>query len=491
MTGDEPADPERADPERADPELADPDLALSVLADPEPADGELPEGGSVAPASPTRLPEGVRLRIVALTADRLGALPPEEIPASLRRVARFAPAKRARFGGVPIAAALEVDAEFRSRIADAVRAGLPELAGALSEGSALPTLPVEEVAAAAYLLQSPGWQGLVTAAGTAAEAAQDAASRAASSTVVSRLQDQLGALRAERRTESERLRAELAAARAEATELRRRLGEARERARTAEAKAALLLAEAESDRDRSAGAVTAAEAEARRLRAKLAEAEGTVEGLRRSARESRGTADIRLRILLDTVVDAANGLRRELALPPTTERPADAVAAEMLAAAELVAAGTAAADAAGAARGLQPDDPAVIEELLCLPRVHLIVDGYNVTKTGYGALPLEAQRGRLVTSLAALAARTGAEVTVVFDGTDMPGVRVQTPRGVRMLFSLPGETADERIRLLAAAEPPGRPVVVVSSDREVADGVRRTGARAVSSVGLLRVLGRS
>ena len=42
-----------------------------------------------------------------------------------------------------------------------------------------------------------------------------------------------------------------------------------------------------------------------------------------------------------------------------------------------------------------------------LPQVHLIVDGYNVTKTGYGELPLVDQRTRLVTALAALAARTG------------------------------------------------------------------------------------
>ena len=48
-----------------------------------------------------------------------------------------------------------------------------------------------------------------------------------------------------------------------------------------------------------------------------------------------------------------------------------------------------------------------------------------------------------------------------------------------MLFSKPGETADELIRRLVRAEPPGRPVVVVSSDREVADGVRRSGARPV------------
>jgi predicted RNA-binding protein with PIN domain len=59
-----------------------------------------------------------------------------------------------------------------------------------------------------------------------------------------------------------------------------------------------------------------------------------------------------------------------------------------------------------------------------------------------------------------------------------------------VLFSRPGEIADDLIRRLAAAEPPGRVVVVVSSDREVADGVARSGARPVASVALLRLLGR-
>jgi hypothetical protein len=59
-----------------------------------------------------------------------------------------------------------------------------------------------------------------------------------------------------------------------------------------------------------------------------------------------------------------------------------------------------------------------------------------------------------------------------------------------VLFSKPGEIADELIRRLVRAEPAGRPLVVVSSDREVADGVRRAGARAVPAAALVRRLDR-
>jgi hypothetical protein len=49
--------------------------------------------------------------------------------------------------------------------------------------------------------------------------------------------------------------------------------------------------------------------------------------------------------------------------------------------------------------------------------------------------------------------------------------------------------ADDVIRQMAAAEPVGRVLIVVSSDREVADGVRRSGARVAASTVLLEMLG--
>ena len=61
---------------------------------------------------------------------------------------------------------------------------------------------------------------------------------------------------------------------------------------------------------------------------------------------------------------------------------------------------------------------------------------------------------------------------------------------MRVRFSEPGQTADELIRRLVRAEPTGRVVVVVSSDREVADGVRAAGARPVPSAALVKLLTR-
>ena len=120
------------------------------------------------------------------------------------------------------------------------------------------------------------------------------------------------------------------------------------------------------------------------------------------------------------------------------------------------------------------------------------MDGYNVTKSAYGELPLADQRARLLSALSSLAARTRAEITCCFDGTELPG-RTPTPsvRGVRVRFSAPGEIADDLIRRLVRAEPPGRVVVVASSDREVADDVRALGARPVPSAALVKLVARS
>ncbi len=193
---------------------------------------------------------------------------------------------------------------------------------------------------------------------------------------------------------------------------------------------------------------------------------------------------MRLRVLLDAVVGAASGLQRELALPPLDERPADALASAVAARSSAPAT---------AHQGRSDDDPALLDALLAVPAVHLLVDGYNVTKTGYGEQSLEVQRGRLLAGAGALAARTGIELTLVFDGAGLEGARAPVtvaPRGVRLLFSGPGQTADDVLRELVRAEPPGRPLVVVSSDREVADDVRREGARAVPSRALLALLDR-
>ncbi|CAL9394417.1 NYN domain-containing protein [Streptomyces sp. enrichment culture] len=428
------------------------------------------------------LPEAVRRRVVALVAEAFGGLTVPELPAQLRQYARFTPSRRARFAGNAMAAALETDALFRQRIGDRLRAGQPELTAAVESGAPPAAADPVDVAAAAYVLRPTGWVKLVAAAGEEVQRADAERADEAGRRELERLREELAEARAHTRTETERLRAELEAARKEAEALQRKLRSAQSDVKRGEAALRRTRAEIDGIKADAAARVSAAESETRRLKTRLGETEAALEASRRAAREGRSVEDVRLRLLLDTVLEAAQGLRRELALPPVSVRPADSV--------DAVEPGRMSPKDV-AARALSETDPALLDQLLALPQAHLVVDGYNVTKTGYPTMPLEKQRLRLLGGLSALAARTGAEVTCVFDGAELAApVLLAPPRGVRVLFSKPGVTADELIRQLVRAEPAGRPVVVVSSDREVADGVARSGARPVASVMLLKRLSR-
>lgn len=450
----------------------------------QPADGTESAGaaGGDAEALDRPLPEGVRRRVVALVSDAFGGLTVTELPAQLRQYARFTPSRRARFAGNAMAAALESDPVFRQRIGERFGQADPELAAAVESGSPPPAADPVDVAAAAYVLRPVGWVKLVAAAGEEVQRADAERVDEENRRELERLREELAQARASTKGETERLRTELDTARREAESTQRKLRSALSDVKRGEAALRRTAAEVESARAEAAAQLSAAVGESRRLKARLAEAEAAVEAGRRAAREGRSVEDMRLRLLLDTVLESAQGLRRELALPPAAAHPADLV--------DAVEPGRMSPKDV-AARALSDMDPALLDQLLALPQAHLVVDGYNVTKTGYPTMPLEKQRLRLLGGLAMLAAQTGAEMTCVFDGAELAApVLLAPPRGVRVLFSKPGVTADELIRQLVRAEPPGRPVVVVSTDREVADGVARAGARPVASALLLKRLSR-
>jgi hypothetical protein len=119
----------------------------------------------------------------------------------------------------------------------------------------------------------------------------------------------------------------------------------------------------------------------------------------------------------------------------------------------------------------------------------LVVDGYNVAREAWRGLAPEEERRRTVRLLEEVSARTGSAVTVVFDGDDAT-VAPAASRAVRVRFSATGQTADDAIADLVAGTPAEQPVVVVSSDREVADDARRQGAAVLGSRDFLAAAGR-
>jgi predicted RNA-binding protein with PIN domain len=422
------------------------------------------------------LPGAVRTRVVALAADVLPDV--VRLPPALRRVAGFAPQRRARLGGSAIAAALEADDEFRERVGTQVAARTSYDAAALSAlGSGDEGIDPAEVAAAAWLVRPEGWEEVLHAVADRLRERPDAVEREAAE--VTRLRDKLAEAEQAVRDLRARNRAQVDEYKAENASLRRKLGESRAAERAA--RAALEEQQRAVEEARGSAATQAAnqDKELRRLRAQLAQLEAEASADRRAARSDRDEASLRARLLLDTVIDAASGLRRELALPSVEGAPGDRVEADLARAGEARAGVPAAASSS----------PALLERVLGMPRARLIVDGYNVSKTAWPSSPLEAQRIRLLGGLAPLVARLGVETTVVFDAAAATARTVaQAPRGVKVVFSPEGVIADDVIRDLVAAEPPGRVVVVVSSDREVATDVARAGARSHSADALIGLL---
>jgi predicted RNA-binding protein with PIN domain len=428
--------------------------------------------GAPDPGTSVVLADPVRQRLLQVAAEVLGRMPAEEVPPTLRPIARFTPAKRIRLGATVLSAALDADPDFRKRVADAVADASPQLVDAVQNGEPTTASDPLDTAVVAYLTRPDGWTELiaeVTERWTGEQSVRDAAADE-----IARLRAELAEVRARLRAHGAEQDAAVAAATAAATEEATRLRNLL-RTRTAELRAAEQAVEtARRDLDRARADLADARAEHETalaaLRARVQGLERAGESARRDARTERDVADAKLRLLLDTLTEAAAGVRRELALPAGTLRPADAL-------------GT--GERAGRTHGAAPE----LDRLLELPQVHVIIDGYNVTKTGYGDLPLADQRNRLIAALAALRARSGGEITVVFDGGARPPAQPRTPRGIRVLFSAPDEIADDLIRRLVAAEPAGRPLVVVTSDRAVVTDVTRAGAWTVPSAALLERLG--
>jgi len=143
--------------------------------------------------------------------------------------------------------------------------------------------------------------------------------------------------------------------------------------------------------------------------------------------------------------------------------------------------------------GVLDDSVAAAKHLLRTPNAVLVVDGYNVTMTGWPELAAAEQRRRLVALLADLAARTSTRVELVFDGAEVDGGGIAVPaparQCLRVRFSPPGVEADDVVLDLVAQLPASRPVIVVSSDNRVREGARRGGANLLYSRQLLDTLG--
>ena len=141
-------------------------------------------------------------------------------------------------------------------------------------------------------------------------------------------------------------------------------------------------------------------------------------------------------------------------------------------------------------QGMVEDDPSAIEAMVRTRGVAVIVDGYNVSMLAWPGVTAAEQRERLCDALAEFQLRFRCEVTVVFDGAEVQGVRPLRRRNLRVVFSAAGQEADEVVVGEVMFRPDDVPVIVVSSDREVRAGAEAEGATVLGADVLLQLMRR-
>jgi len=118
--------------------------------------------------------------------------------------------------------------------------------------------------------------------------------------------------------------------------------------------------------------------------------------------------------------------------------------------------------------------------------MHIIIDGYNLIRQSPSLAKMEEvdlEHGRegLLEMLRRYKKLKRHFVTVVFDGDGRPAFsdEVTTVKGIRVIYSRTGKTADGVIRRLAGKE--GERACIVTSDRELAGTAESYGATVITS----------
>jgi predicted RNA-binding protein with PIN domain len=410
--------------------------------------------------------------------------PPLAFPVELRPFLKFQklPTKALR----DVRAAVEADVGFRQRIAAVAVADLVDEAGML------------------WLTRPEGWvERLTELAAAAADDAGDLAvelrraerRREAAEAANRRTAAELVALRAELarrgdtsessaaeveqlRRERDAARADSAAHQAEARRATARLGEATAVAAQLRAELAAMnerAAHAERTRDevlasRAAGEATGAAA------ATSAGLAGAAQAAAALAAQSDTAADLarELQHLARTISALAPASVRIEVAPPRPTRARSGAPRSTRTPIALPG-------------GVYGSSAAATEHLLRTPRVAVFVDGYNVAKLRWPRLALDEQRERCIETAEDVARRYGTNVTVVFDGADVPGAAATRKRLVRVRFSSEGVTADDAIREEVTGLSADVPVVVVTNDQAVVTDVRAHGANPMTSDAWLEV----
>lgn len=118
--------------------------------------------------------------------------------------------------------------------------------------------------------------------------------------------------------------------------------------------------------------------------------------------------------------------------------------------------------------------------------IHIIIDGYNLIRQSnklseFDNQALQFGREALVDTLVAYKKIKPHKITVVFDGINAPSFLQHNDyiKGIKIIFSQQGESADAVIKKMASIEK--ERALIVSSDNDIIHYASRHGAATINS----------
>lgn len=117
---------------------------------------------------------------------------------------------------------------------------------------------------------------------------------------------------------------------------------------------------------------------------------------------------------------------------------------------------------------------------------HIVIDGYNLIRQSFSLSDIDAlnmQKGReaLINRLASYKKVRGYAITVVFDGwrSDNLSESKEKVKGINVIYSKGGETADDVIKKISAKLKEGG--IIITSDNDIASFAKKQGAAVIDS----------
>lgn len=115
----------------------------------------------------------------------------------------------------------------------------------------------------------------------------------------------------------------------------------------------------------------------------------------------------------------------------------------------------------------------------------LLIDGYNLLNSRSFPVPerldLEGKREHMIRILKSYAGRSNVRISLVFDNSQKPSRQVSGERHIKIIFSAPGQEADDVIRQMIRKEKSPASLTVVSSDLAIRFSAKDHGISSLSS----------